>query len=192
MRPKGAVVSAIVDRAQGVPYDDDHLLIERFLGGDEGAFEPLYAKYYEKVFSIARGVLLDADDTADAVQEVFTLVYRNLRRFDRRSKFSTWLFRIAVNASIQLARKNKFKQRLTDLHEASAQVAPPEEPGGDAEVDAAMAKLNPADRALLAMFYWDELSLNDIAESLGCSVNAAKTRLYRARERFREVYEVAE
>ena len=56
-------------------------------------------------------------------------------------------------------------------------------------MQATLAKLAPADRALLVLFYWEELSLQDIADSIGCGVNAAKTRLYRARERFRVIYE---
>ena len=61
----------------------------------------------------------------------------------------------------------------------------------DPRVHAAMAELAPADRALLVLFYWEELSLQEIADSIGCNVNAAKTRLYRARERFRVHYEEA-
>jgi len=183
------VVSALLDQTHTHLADDDQILIDRFLRGDETAFETVYAKYYDKVYAIARGVLLDADDSADAVQEVFTLVYRNLRRFDRRSKFSTWLFRIAVNASIQLSRKNKYRTRQTSLNEAISKAAPEQEINDNPAIDAAMAKLAPADRALLAMFYWDELSLNEIAEAHSCSPNAAKTRLYRARERFKEAFE---
>ena len=59
----------------------------------------------------------------------------------------------------------------------------------DPRVQSAMTALAPADRALLVLFYWDELSLQEIADSIGCNVNAAKTRLYRARERFRTQYE---
>jgi RNA polymerase sigma-70 factor (ECF subfamily) len=55
-----------------------------------------------------------------------------------------------------------------------------------------MEKMAPNDRAIIVLFYWEELSLNEIAESLGCNVNAAKTRLYRARERFRILYEETE
>lgn len=183
------MVPTIVETARGIPLDDDHRLIEHFLAGDESAFEQLYHAYYDKVYAIARGVLVDLDDAADAVQEIFTQVYRHLRRFDRRSKFSTWLFRIAVNRSIQLARRNKYRNRLANLDEASGKVAPEEPAVSDPQIERAMLQLAPADRALLALFYWDELSLAEIAQSLGCRENAAKTRLYRARERFRQVYE---
>ena len=183
------VLSLTVERAKTGAFDEDLVLVERFLSGDLGGFEALYAKYYDKVLSIARGVLLDVDEAADAVQEVFTLVYRNLARFDRRAKFSTWLFRITVNRSIQEARKNRHRSKHVELDEAYAQVAPEEPEPPSPQIEAAMARLAPADRALLALVYWDELSLADVAASLGCNVNAAKTRVYRARERFRAVYE---
>ncbi len=184
-------MSAILDKSRPVSFDEDQILVERFLGGDQAGFELLYAKYYDKVFSIARGVLFDHDEAADAVQEVFTLVYRNLRRFDQRSRFSTWLFRVAVNRSIQEARKHRYRSRQSELVEAASEPAAQVE-SPDIGIAESLAKLKPADRAILVLFYWEELSLNEIAESLGCNMNAAKTRLYRARERFRAAYEEPE
>jgi RNA polymerase sigma-70 factor, ECF subfamily len=185
------VVSAVIDQARSTTFDEDIVLVERYLSGDEMAFEVLYSKYYDKVLAIARGVLMDPDEAADAVQEVFTLVYRHLNRFDRRSRFSTWLFRVAVNRSIQEARRNKHKLRNVELTETLAAETQSDSEGSDPGVHAAMAELAPADRALLVLFYWEELSLQEIADSIGCNVNAAKTRLYRARERFRVQYEAA-
>lgn len=186
---KEAVVSSAVEMNKAA-FDEDVVAVERFLEGDADAFQVLYARYHEKVFSIARGILLDADEAADAVQEIFTLVYRHLGRFDRRSRFSTWLFRIAVNRSIQQSRRLRHVSKWTPLTETMP--APTEESPSaatDPKIYEALAKIAPADRALLVLFYWDELSLQEIAESIGCGVNAAKTRLYRARERFRTAYE---
>ena len=185
-------MSVVFDKSRAGAYDEDLILVERFLGGDRPAFEQLYAKYYDKVFAIARGILLDNDDAADAVQEIFNLVFRHLGRFDRRSRFSTWLFRVAVNRSIQEARKNRHRSRNVELTEASAKVSPEEPETIDPRVQAIMERLAPQDRALLTLFYWDELNLHEIADSVGCNVNAAKTRLYRARERFRVLYEQEE
>lgn len=182
------VVSAILDQSKP-SFDEDSILVDRYLAGDVTGFEAIYAKYYDKVFAICRGILLDQDEAADAVQEVFTLVYRHIRRFDQRSKFSTWLFRVAVNRSIQEARKYRFKNKALELTESSAQTEPPEVEVLDPQISAAMAQMTPNDRALLVLFYWEELNLNEIADSLGCGVNAAKTRLYRARERFKTLYE---
>jgi RNA polymerase sigma-70 factor (ECF subfamily) len=182
-------VSAVADKINPQGFDEDAILIDRYLAGDHSAFEALYSKYYDKVHGIARGILMDNDEAADAVQEIFTLVYRNLARFDRRSRFSTWLFRVAVNRSIQEARRHKYRNRQVELTEASGQTAPETIEAIDPKIEASLARLTPPDRALIVLFYWEELSLQDIAASLGCNVNAAKTRLYRARERFRMIYE---
>ena len=191
--PTGASKEAVVSTALELGkanFDEDIVAVERFLGGDPDAFQVLYARYHEKVLAIARGILLDADEAADAVQEVFTLVYRHLARFDRRSRFSTWLFRIAVNRSIQQSRRLRNVSKWVPLTETIP--APSTDVSSaptDPNIYQAMAKIAPADRALLVLFYWDELNLQEIAESIGCGVNAAKTRLYRARERFRVAYE---
>ena len=186
---KEAVVSTAVEMGKAA-FDEDVVTVERFLGGDADAFQVLYSRYHEKVFAIARGILLDADEAADAVQEIFTLVYRHLARFDKRSRFSTWLFRIAVNRSIQQSRRLRHVSKwvpLSDTIPAPSEEAP--SAATDPKIYEALAKIAPPDRALLVLFYWDELSLQEIAESIGCGVNAAKTRLYRARERFRVAYE---
>lgn len=184
------MVSTAFQRAKWALVDEDAILVDRFLGGDAEAFTRLYEAYYDKVYAIARGVLMDPDEAADAVQEVFALVHRHLCRFDRRSKFSTWLFRVAVNRSIQHARGLRHRSRLTPLTDQTELAAPEADATTpDPTVQAAMARLAPADRAVLTLFYWEELSLQEIAESLGCSANAAKTRLFRARERFRAHYE---
>ncbi|MBS1714435.1 MAG: sigma-70 family RNA polymerase sigma factor [Armatimonadetes bacterium] len=176
----------------GAAWDDELRLVDRATDGDEDAFRILYSRYYARVFAIAKGVVLDAEEAEDMAQEAFTLAFRNLKRFDRRSKFSTWLFRIAVNRSIQQARNTKGRKRLVPLDDnAEAVPAKPEAAANDPDIEAAMGRLQPLDRAVITLFYWDELSLIEIGESLGCSANAAKTRLFRARERFREAYEEA-
>lgn len=183
-------MSAYYESSRPQSFDEDVLLVERVLAGDQEAFQALYARYHDKVFSIARGILLESEEASDAVQEIFTLVYRNLNRFDRRSKFSTWLFRIAVNRSIQQARRIKNRRHDVSLTEAHDRAMPMDEDTGDEpEVAEAMSRLHPADRAILTLFYWDQLNLNEIAESMDCSANAAKTRLFRARERFRTIYD---
>lgn len=188
-RQKSPVVSVVLDQAVQSTFDEDSVLVERFLAGEADAFITLYKKYHDKVYGIARGILLDPEEAADAVQEIFTLVYRNLNRFDRRSRFGTWIFRIAVNRSIQEARKNKNHKRSIELSEELVGSHDLQESVSDPAINRALAQMQPADRAILVLFYWEELSLQEIAVSIDCGANAAKTRLYRARERFRELYE---
>jgi len=170
--------------------DEDLYLVERFVAGQSTAFQVIYEKYFDKVHSIARGVLGDHEDASDATQEVFTAVYRNLKSFDRRSKFSTWLFRVAVNRSIQFARSVKQKRRQVELTEAADVATLDRIPAiENQQVATCMRALNEEDRAILVLYYWHELSLQEIGPIMGCNPNAAKTRLFRARERFKAQFE---
>ncbi|MBN8691129.1 MAG: RNA polymerase sigma factor [Armatimonadetes bacterium] len=184
-------MSSVYENVHGSEFDDDLRLIDRFVAGDEDAFTVLYQRYYDRVFSIALGVLLRHDEASDAAQEIFTLVYRKLDKFDRRSRFSTWLYRIAVNRSIQHQRTMKYQKLTVQLDEAAERVESEPAAAMDPAVEQAMNSLPPDDRAMITLYYWDDLSLQEIAESMDCSPNAAKTRLFRARERFKKLYEEA-
>jgi RNA polymerase sigma-70 factor (ECF subfamily) len=183
------VVSEYFQPVSARTYDEDSILIDRVLGGaDPNAFQRLYERHYARVYGIAYGVLLNHDDAVDATQEVFTKLHRNLKRFDRRSKFSTWLHRVAVNRCIQYARslKGRKSQVSLDTIEHVAASAPSIE---DREVvQDTLALLRPDDRLILTLYYWQEMSLGEIAEALGTQENAAKTRLFRARERFKSLF----
>ncbi|MDQ2986295.1 MAG: sigma-70 family RNA polymerase sigma factor [Armatimonadota bacterium] len=172
---------------------EDEALARRFLDGDASAFDALYRKYYARVFTVARGILLDRDDAGDATQEAFTKIYENLPRFRGGSRLGTWIFRIAVNSAIQVSRRGKSRKRLTSLDEIAESAVETIDLDDSAQgVHKAMAELRHEDRAILSLFYWEELSLVEIGEALGCGSNAAKTRLFRARTRFKEVYEAME
>src|SRR5438067_2032411 len=185
------MVAAVYEHGRHETLDEDAIQIERFLNGDVRAFDGLYTKYYDRVFAIARGVLLDAEEAADTVQEVFTLVHKHLYRFDRRAKFSTWLFRIAVNRSIQDSRKRRRRPLTVELMEVSQREATTAS-ATDPKIPLVLSRMKAEDRALLLLYYWDELSLQEISESIGANLNATKTRLYRAREKFRAMYEEEE
>lgn len=170
--------------------DEDIKLVKATLNGDETAWERIYGKYHSKVYIVARGILLDAEDAEDAVQEAFLQVWQNLPRFRRESRFSTWVFRIAVNAAIQISRKRRAREKEVPLDEAlevpdSADVWNPD----TEQIHSALARLKPVDRAILVLVYWENLSLAEAGEILSCKANAAKTRLHRARERLRQILE---
>jgi len=175
----------------GAPaLDDDGVLVRRFLAGDDSAFDSLYERYYAKVYALTRGILGDNEDALDAVQATFVQVWKNLSRFQHRSRFSTWLYRISVNTAIQHARRVKRRRDTEPLDEAHVGAVAEEQsadPLGE-RVAAALVRLREEDRAVLSLYYWEEQSLEQIAEVLGCTANAAKTRLYRARERFRAAW----
>ncbi|MBS1706415.1 MAG: sigma-70 family RNA polymerase sigma factor [Armatimonadetes bacterium] len=183
-------MQSLLNSARQTFFDEDTILIERYLRGDGAAFDQLYQRYSDRVFQIARGILPTSDDADDVTLEVFSSIYRNLVRFDRRSKFSTWLFRITVNRAIQHGRTLSRRKREQPIELASEVVAPVAESRDDfTDIDTALGQLGPEDRAVLTLFYWQNLDLAEVGQALGCSANAAKTRLFRARERFRKIYE---
>lgn len=172
------------------PTDGDEALTQRFLNGDTAAFDAIYRKYFGRVFTIARGILLSKEDADDATQEAFTKIFENLPRFRGGSRLGTWIFRIAVNSAIQVSRRGKSRRRLSPLDDVAETMAETIDLDDSAKkVHKAMAQLRDEDRAVLTLFYWEELTLAEIGEALGCGGNAAKTRLFRARAKFREVYE---
>jgi len=192
-RQRIAVVAEFFQKASTKTYDEDSLLVERvLLGKDPSAFHRLYERHYSRVYGIAYGVLLNHDDAVDATQEVFSKVHRNLKRFDHRSKFSTWLHRVAINRSIQFSRSIKGRKAVVPLETIEHIASAPHDLEDRKHVHDTLALLRPDDRLILSLFYWQELSLGEIAEALGTQENAAKTRLFRARERFKALYTESE
>jgi RNA polymerase sigma-70 factor (ECF subfamily) len=179
--------------AWGHAAGEDEVLARRFTEGDASAFDALHRKYFPRVYTVARGILLDREDANDAVQEAFTKIYENLPRFRGGSRLGTWIFRIAVNSAIQVSRRQKSKKKWTTLDEVGDSAVETIDLDDSAQhVHKAMSGLRDEDRAILSLFYWEEMSLVEIGEALGCGANAAKTRLFRARTRFKEIYEAME
>ena len=190
-RQKAPMMAVALEGASRWCIDDDVRLASLSANGDARAFQVLYERHYSRVFTLARGVLLDHDEALDATQEVFLILYKNIGRFDGRSQFSTWLYRVALNRCIQQARKLRPKRLLeVDLESQTIGIQGETwESEPDTGIDRALARLDPNDRAVLALFYWEEQSLKEIGDALGCKANAAKTRLFRARERLKALLE---
>jgi RNA polymerase sigma-70 factor (ECF subfamily) len=156
--------------------------------GFEEAFEALYLKYRDRVYSIAYRVTGSATDAMDVVQESFSLLFRKLESFRSDSLFSTWLFRLVVNCSIDHRRRDR--GRLKSIEESTAEqepVDPASGPEGRAEtrelgdqVQAAIQMLSPKLRAILALRYLEEMSYEGLAVTLGISLGTVKSRLARA------------
>jgi RNA polymerase sigma-70 factor (ECF subfamily) len=157
--------------------------------GFEQAFEELFTRYRERVYAIAFRVVGNAVDALDVVQESFALLFRKLHGFRGGSLFSTWLFRIVVNCSIDHRRKRDGARshmrneaaELTDLIDEAPT------PGDRAEtrelgdqVQEAISLLSPKLRAILALRYLEDMSYDELAATLGLSLGTVKSRLARA------------
>ena len=167
---------------------DDAVWVQRHLAGDPGAFRPLYEKYREKVFATAYRILGEEHAAADLVQEVFVKIHGELRRFKGESKFSTWLFRVAVNHALnkasETARHARIEERLARDGRGDL--------GGtlegrplDEEVQRAIQTLSPKLRAIVGLRSLEGLSYEEIAEVLELSMGTVKSRLFLAHETLR-------
>lgn len=175
--------------------DEDGDLVARFLRGDRRAFDTLFTKHQDYVYNIVIGIVGRPDEARDVTQEVFVQVYRSLPSFRRGSRFATWLYRIAVNRAVDAARSAKNRRWFSLDETLRAAPDPADSPSrqaersSDREIVQRILSLVPVQhRDVLVLRYYQELSVEEISEVLGCSVTAAKVRLHRARHHFKEKF----
>ncbi len=185
-----------------VPLAEDLDLVLASKAGDVAAFEELVARYHRKLLRIAQHITHNLEDAQDVVQETFLKVFQNLEAFRGDSKFSTWLFRIAVNQSLMGLRKQRTKQRagaelpLNADEEGNLPVdfsdwrPNPEELYKTSELrellTEALQELSPALRVVFVLHDVEGHSLRETAEAVGVTLPAVKTRSLRARLQLRE------
>jgi RNA polymerase sigma-70 factor (ECF subfamily) len=166
---------------------DQAVLVERACQGDHEAFGTLVGERLARLDTAARLILRDPELARDAVQEAMLRAWRNLRGLRDPSRFDAWLHRLTVNACLDLARQRRarvFEVELTPLHDAPI-------PDGlshltDADyVERMLAKIDPAQRAVVVLHYYLDLSLPETAAALHIPVGTAKSRLNRALEAMR-------
>lgn len=166
---------------------NDEDLIKSFCGGNESSFNLLVRKYQKKVYWIIRKMVLDHDDADDITQEVFLKLYRSLQDFRGESKFFTYIYRIAVNYSLNhLNSRKKITGREVDIENQNLASI---DKNADAEMDArertkileeAIKQLPDQQRAVFNMRYYDSLSYEDIAKILNKSVGGMKANYFHA------------
>lgn len=181
---------------------DETILVERARKGDAESFRELVESYSPKLFRLAWRITGDEQSAEDAVQETFLRAYRSLGRFDARAQFGTWLHRIAVNAALDLARR---QQRHRSRHESrldgpgSAEESfPSSDPGPDRialslemerAVRSALAELSAMERTAFVLRHFEGRSIAEICDQLGLGVSAGKQAVFRAVKKLRRVLE---
>ncbi len=170
--------------------DDDGALISRILDGDVEAFQRLVEKHHAKVFRLVQGILIDWHHSEDVCQDVFTIVYRKLPGFQSRAQFSTWLYRVAVNAALKARRRwHKYEPKSLDLVRDFAD----REPNGvDFEGSEVFEKLlRPLPEKLriaVVLREQGDLTYEEIARVLKCTRGAVEQRLHRAMTQVRQIW----
>lgn len=157
----------------------------------DAAFERLFHGYQRPILNYVYRLLGDAARAEELTQDVFVKAYAALPRLPADANHRAWLYRIATNAAYDQLRRRKLIQWLPFPERHSSPMADRDVEGQLGERDAvqcALANLPPKYRAVLILFSVQGYSTREISNMMGISVGAVKTRLYRARERFRQVY----
>lgn len=182
--------------------DPDAALMLRVKQGDTAAFTTLVEKYKQPVMNLAYRLLRDQTEAEDLAQNVFVQVYKSAPRYVTTAKFSTWLFTIARNLGLnEIRRRSRHPAESLDAPHAddpdqprhqfedTKNFSPPDRllQGELAEkIEEALAGLPEIQRTALQLCRQDELSYEDIAKVLGCSLSATKSLIHRGRETLKE------
>ncbi len=175
----------------GINNDEDTVLVAAAVAGSSEAWESLVRRYESRIYNQALRLTGNAADAMDLVQEVFVGVFRNLHRFRGESKFSSWVFRIVHNKSIDMARRWRPLREGNRFEEQNELEALPATSESEPDRRFAQAELNHSVQAMLAMLPIEQrivvemkifqmLTFEEIAEIQGISDNTAKTRFYAA------------
>jgi RNA polymerase sigma-70 factor (ECF subfamily) len=182
--------------------DPDAALMLRVKQGDGVAFADLVDKYKQPVMNLAYRMLRDAAEAEDLAQNVFVQVYKSAHRYEVSSKFSTWLFTIARNLSLnEIRRRSRHPTDSLDAphpdredqpyhqQEDKRNFSPPENLlHGELQekVEQALTGLPENQRLAILLCRGDELSYEDISKVLGCSLSATKSLIHRGRETLKQ------
>jgi RNA polymerase sigma-70 factor (ECF subfamily) len=175
----------------GQMVGDEDLELERARQGDQEAFRILVVRHSRAVFRLAYRLTGNEQDAEDVVQETFLKAYRQLAGFESRSRFSSWVHRIAANCAYDCLRR-RMRQREDPQEEEP--VALSEAPSAErivfsAEVrgrlKSAMARLSPSERSAFLLRHHEGLSIDEIGDALGLERSAAKQSIFRAVRKMR-------
>ena len=183
---------------KATPIVDQHEidLVKRCQNRDMQAMEEIVGQYENQVYNIAYGMLGSPEDAQDITQDVFVSVWEKIGQFRFRSKFSTWLYRIAKNVSLnEKSRRTSRKTDVVEIDDSQAWV-PVDYQTPEDEILAseqqqilhkALGQLKESYRTILVLREMEELSYEDLSAVLGCSIGRVKSRLYEARMQLRGI-----
>jgi RNA polymerase sigma-70 factor, ECF subfamily len=184
------------------PHDPDAALMLRVKQGDREAFEALVEKYKQPIMNLVYRTLPDAIEAEDLAQHVFLQVFKSAHRYEVSAKFSTWIFTIARNLCLnEIRRRSRHPAESLDATSAENEeqplrqfedvktFSPPDTLlHGELEekIGEALTALPEKQRTALVLCRQEELSYEEIAEVLGCSLSATKSLIHRARETLKQ------
>jgi len=186
--------------------EEEREVVRRAQRGDQRAYEELVRTHQQRVLAVVGGILRQREDVEDVAQQVLVKAYFSLKRFDQRSAFGTWLYKIAVNECWDYLRRKRVRPLVyeSDLSEEQARHMDRWEPAAEVPsspienalkraelrqlLDRLLSHLEEKDRLMLVLKEAEGFSVEEIGEILGMNVNTVKVRLFRARGKLVEIY----
>ncbi len=185
-----------------VTADPDAALMLRVKRGDDAAFAELVEKYKQPVMNLAFRILRDATEAEDLAQNVFLQVHKSAHRYEASARFTTWLFTITRNLCLnEIRRRSRHPADSLDAGSSESDDQPARQYEDhktglptdkllhselEQKVESAMAELPEPQRTAILLCRGDELSYEEIAKVIGCSLSATKSLIHRGRETLKQ------
>lgn len=178
----------------------DIIYIEQILAGNSNAFSNIVDRHKNKAFNLAFRICGNHEEAEEIAQDSFLKAYRSLRNFKMKSSFATWFYRIVYNTAISNVRLKKkgilsledFPVDATDFIGGNTTEDEAEAEYRNSLVNFALQKISEEERGLVSLFYYEEMSTDEISDVTGISKSNIKVKLFRARQKMLEIIEKVE
>ena len=176
---------------------NDNQLIERILNGDQYAYGQLVDQYKDLVFTLALRMLRNREEAEEVAQDAFIKVYKSLDKFKGNSKFSTWIYRVTYNTCLDNIKKNKKHMNNVSIDEFTIHKIETIDNALEGMIKdekssfikSCINRLPSEDSYILTLYYFEELTLDEMAKIIEASSNTIKVKLFRARKKLAVILE---
>jgi RNA polymerase sigma factor (sigma-70 family) len=181
-------------------YKGDIYYIEQIIAGNSNAFSHIVDRHKDKAYNLAFRICGNQEEAEELAQDSFLKAYKSLKSFKMKSSFATWLYRIVYNTTISHVRIKKkgvlsledFPADSTDFIGGNTSEDEAEKEYRNALVNFALQKINEEERSLVSLYYYEEMSTEEISDVTGMSKSNIKVKLFRARQKMLEIIEKVE
>jgi len=176
---------------------NDQVYINKILDGDINAFTVLVDRYKDLVFTLSLRMVKNREEAEEVAQDTFIKAYKSLTKFKGDSKFSTWIYRVAYNTCLDRLKKNKRQQHTVSIDEYTEHQIKTIDNALD-KIEAqekqqtikdCLELLPSEDSFLLTLYYFEELSLDEISKIVGLKPNNVKVKVFRSRKKLATILE---
>ncbi|OUR95599.1 RNA polymerase [Flavobacteriales bacterium 34_180_T64] len=171
--------------------NNDQYYINQIIDGDTNAFSVLVDRYKDLVFTLAIRMLKNREEAEEVSQDTFIKAYKSLAKFKGDSKFSTWIYKVAYHTCLDRIKKNKRAQNVVAIDEFTERhiktmdnaLNDMVQEEHEQTIQDCIALLPGDDSFLLTLYYFEELSLDEISKIVGITANNVKVKIFRSRKK---------